>query len=300
MRTKKRAKQVGFFGKLLAMLPVSCVLLYPIYLAAQLDTVYETYASPELPEAFDGLKIAFVSDIHSGSLFKEKRVRDLVKRVNDLGADIILLGGDYGEDSAGAMDFFELRPAFQAKIAVLATVGNHDRTLPESNFPKLLRLIKRENIIPAVNDAWMLKKDGKTLAFASTDDFYNGIPSLRKVERLCRNADFTVFFPHSPDLLPLTYTLSEKSFFQLAVCGHTHGGQVSILGHAIKSSSDYGDRFLSGWYRENGADILVSNGVGTSGLPVRLGARPQIHLITLKMSETDHSTVARRISKGSN
>ena len=300
MRNKKRAKQVGFFGKLLAMLPVSCVLLYPVYLAAQLDTVYETYASPELPEAFDGLRIAFVSDIHSGSLFKEKRVRELVKRVNDLDADVILLGGDYGEDSAGAIRFFECHPGFRAKLAVLGTVGNHDRTLPESNFPKLLQLLKQENIISVVNDAWVLKKGGKTLAFASTDDFYNGLPCLRKVERLCRKADFTVFFPHSPDLLPLTYTLSEKSFFQLAVCGHTHGGQVSILGHAIKSSSDYGDRFLSGWYRENGADILVSNGVGTSSLPVRLGARPQIHLITLKTSREEQSSVNRQISKGSN
>ncbi len=299
MKSKKRAKRVGVFGKALALLPVSCVLLYPLYLATQLDTVFETYASPALPKAFDGLRIAFVSDIHYGSLFMENRVRELVKRVNALEADIVLLGGDYGEDSEGAIRFFDLHPGFHGKFAVLGTVGNHDRTLPESNFPKLLKRMAQEGVIPVVNDVWTLEKDGRTLAFASIDDYFNGAPDFEWVAKLCREADFTMFFPHNPDALPETYSLSNQLFYQLALCGHTHGGQVSILGHAIKSSSDYGDRFLSGWYRENGMDILVSNGVGTSGLPVRLGARPQIHLITLKTADTEQSTISRQINKGS-
>ena len=287
-KVKKRAKRVSWLGKLMALLPASCILLYPLYLAAQLDTVKETYASPLLPEAFDGLQIAFVSDIHYGSLFKEERVRKLVKQVNALGADIVILGGDYAENSEGAIAFFDLHPGFKAKIAVLGTVGNHDRTLPESNFPKLLKRMAKEKVIPVVNDVWTLEIDDKALAFASTDDFFNGYPDFAGVAALCGKADFTIFFPHNPDSLPETYDIGKRSFYQLALCGHTHGGQVAIRGHAIKSSSNYGDRFLSGWYRENGADILVSNGVGTSGLPVRLGARAQIHLITLKTEKNDH------------
>ncbi len=287
-KTKKRAKRVSWFGKLMALLPASCVLLYPLYLAAQLDTVNETYTSPYLPDAFDGLRIAFLSDIHYGSLFKEERVRKLAKQVNALDADIVILGGDYAENSEGAIAFFDLHPGFKGKIAVLGTVGNHDRTLPENNFSKLLKRMAEEKVIPVVNDVWMLKKAGKTLAFASTDDFFNGYPDFYGVAALCSEADFTVFFPHNPDSLPETYGIGKQSFYQLALCGHTHGGQVAILGHAIKSSSDYGNRFLSGWYRENGADILVSNGVGTSGLPVRLGARAQIHLITLKSEKKTH------------
>ena len=71
-------------------------------------------------------------------------------------------------------------------------------------------------------------------------------------------------------------------FFQLALCGHTHGGQVVLFNRALKSPSDYGEKYRTGWKKENGVDIMISNGVGTSFLPVRLGARPQIHLITLK------------------
>lgn len=285
LKRKKKPHQIGLFGRLLARLPSSCVLLYPIYLAAQLDTVEETYVSSQWPREFDGLKIAYASDIHYGTLLKEDRVRKLAERINALEADIVLLGGDYGLHSDGAVEFFQLKPGFKARIAVLGAYGNHDRTLPDHNVGRIAQAMRRDGVVPILNDAYLLKRNGKQIAFASTDDYFNGVPDLKKVARLCRNADFTVFFPHNPDILPETQKKTSRLFYQLAICGHTHGGQVSVGGHAIKSSSIYGDRFLSGWKHEQGADILISNGVGTSGLPVRLGARPQIHLLTMKTKD---------------
>lgn len=102
---KKRAKKPARLGKLLAMLPVSCILLYPLYLAAQLDICEETYVSSKLPPAFSGIRVAFVSDIHYGEYLSKERVKELVRRVNALQADILILGGDYGQDSAGAIEF---------------------------------------------------------------------------------------------------------------------------------------------------------------------------------------------------
>ena len=281
-KQKKKAHQVGPLGRIMAKLPSSCPLLYPLYLASQLDTAEETYASSRWPLEFDGLKIAYVSDIHYGFLLGEERARKLAERVNALHADLVLLGGDYGENSEGAVKFFQLKPGFRANIAVLAAFGNHDRTLPESNVGRISQAMRADGVIPVLNDAYMIQRNGKKIAFASTDDFFNGTPNLKKVARLCAKADFTVFFPHNPDILPETAKLRGGLFYQLALCGHTHGGQVAVCGKAIKSSSMYGNRYLSGWFQEMGADILVSNGVGTSGLPVRLGARAQIHLLTMK------------------
>lgn len=283
--TYRKPKKSRFLGRLLAMLPVSCMLLYPLYLAAQLDLVETEYVSAALPAAFSGLRIVYLSDIHFGPYFKESRVRALVARVNALEPDVIVLGGDYGEDSDGAIAFFRLHPGFKAKSLVAAVMGNHDRTPPESNLRKLMDAMAADGVTPLVNDALLLRRDGATLALGATDDVYNGHPYLDKVAERSAEADFCIFLPHSPDILPQTYTRPGGPFYQLALCGHTHGGQVALFGHAVKSSSDYGDRFLSGWYHENGVDILVSNGVGTSWLPVRLGARPQIHLITLKTAE---------------
>lgn len=273
-----RASKPRLIGKLLTLLPVSSILLYPLYLATQLDICREAYISPLLPNAFSGLKIAFVADIHYGSFLKEDRLRELVLKVNELRPDVLILGGDYGEDSQGALDFWNLFPGFEAAKAVVGVLGNHDRTPPESNLDKLTDAMRNNGVIPLVNDVLMLEKDGKRLALAGIDDYYNGHPKIEKVSSLCESADFTIFIPHTPDVLPSI----ETPFYQLALCGHTHGGQVSLWGHALHSSSDYGDRFLSGWYHEKGADVLVTNGVGTSSLPVRLGARPQIHLLTLQ------------------
>ena len=284
-KRKRKPKQVGWLGKGLAKLPASCPLLYPLYLARQLDTVEDTYASPLLPPAFDGLRVAYVSDIHFGALLKEDRVRALAERVNAWHADVLILGGDYGENAEGTLAFWRLKPGFQARSCTVATLGNHDRTLPEDSLPRILEAMRQDGVTPLVNDALILRREGASLALASTDDYYMGQPDLEKTARLCAGADFTIYCPHSPDILPETYALPGGPFYQMALCGHTHGGQVAVFGWAVKSSSDYGNRYRSGWYRESGVDILVSNGVGASGLPVRLGARPQVHLITLKRKE---------------
>ncbi len=283
--TKRKTRKPGRLARLMALLPTSCALLYPWYLAAQLDTVRDERAYTVLPEAFDGLRIVFFSDVHYGALLKEDRVRALVERVNALSPDLILMGGDYGDDSDCAVRFFELKPDFHARLAVLAAVGNHDRTEPESNLEKLKNVMMRSGVTPLVNDAWLLKKDGRTLAIAGIDDFYNGFPDVDRVRALCAGADFTIFVPHTPDVIPQTIAAPGGPFYQLLLCGHTHGGQIALFGHSVHPTARTKDRYRSGWFHENGADILVTNGVGTTGFPVRLGARPQIHLITLLHQE---------------
>ena len=278
---KKRTHEPFWLGKLMAKLP-PWPIFYPLYEASRLNMIEELYWSPKIPEGFDGFRVAYLSDIHYGPLFSEQRVRDLAERVNKLHADVVILGGDYGVNSDGAVDFFELKPGFQAKTAVLGVMGNHDRMLPEENFEKLIAAMKADGVTPLVNDGVVLERRGSRMAFAACDDYYCGQPDLKKTAALSKTADFTVFLPHMPDILPDTFDLPGGPFYQLALCGHTHGGQVAILGHAIHSSSIYGNRYLSGWYHEHGVDFLVSNGVGTSDLPVRLGAKPQMHLITMK------------------
>ncbi len=279
---KRKTKKPGKLARLLALVPTSCALLYPWYLAAQLDVMEDIYASAALPSAFDGLRMVFFSDVHYGALLKEDRVRSLVDRVNALQPDLILMGGDYGDDSDEAVAFFRLMPAFRARIAVLGALGNHDRTPPESNLKTLQDAMREAHVIPLVNDVWLLEKDGRKLAVAGIDDYYNGHPDIGKVQALARDADFTVFVPHTPDVIPETACRGEKPFWHLLLCGHTHGGQIALFGHSLHATAETGDRYRSGWYREGGSGILVSNGVGTTGFPVRLGARPQIHLITLK------------------
>ena len=274
-----RAASVSWLGRFMNRLP-KWKLLYPLYLPTQLDTVEAYHTFPGLPPAFEGLTLGYVSDIHYGSLFSRERVQALTDRINALQSDVLILGGDFGENTETALEFFEHLPSLQAKEAILAVLGNHDRTAPDLHSA-LISAMERAGVIPLVNQAWALKKQGARMIFAGPDDYFNGMPDLPLLRTACRNADFTVFLPHNPDLLPLSLDNSGQAFYQLALCGHTHGGQVAVLGHSIIPSAETGDRYRSGWYREGGAEILVSNGVGVSRLPVRLGARPQIHKLTL-------------------
>ncbi|MBR6753651.1 MAG: metallophosphoesterase [Clostridia bacterium] len=132
---EKKAGKPSRLGKWLALLPAGCALLYPLYLAVQLQTVEKAYINAALPRAFHGLKIAYVSDIHWGAFFSDERLQKLIEQVNALEADLIVLGGDYAEDADGALKFWQQKPAFKAGLATLAVFGNHDRTLPEIICP---------------------------------------------------------------------------------------------------------------------------------------------------------------------
>jgi predicted MPP superfamily phosphohydrolase len=130
---------------------------------------------------------------------------------------------------------------------------------------------------------------GQTYVYlAGVDDFNNGFPGVPGVASQVSSSDFVIFAGHTPDLLP--DMLKAKSadgkahWYDLALFGHTHGGQVNLFGYSpfFNLSPQVGSRYLTGWLEENRAAILVSNGVGTSGAPLRLFARPQIHLVTLK------------------
>ena len=117
----------GKLGLWLNSLPENWKWVFPVHLSRQLYLVENDVTSEKLPRALHGLKIAYASDIHFGALLKEERVIDLAERLNALEADIILLGGDYGEDAAHTLEFFRLLPPLKAKLAVCGVIGNHDR-----------------------------------------------------------------------------------------------------------------------------------------------------------------------------
>ena len=261
---------------------------YPFMEATLLTVDEHTVTVKNLPANLKNLKIVFASDIHQCVWFSQSRVNELIKTINGLGADIVILGGDYADDSDGAIAFFKNAPPIQARLGVFGVVGNHDRTEPESNLSLLVAEMKNYGCLPLVNNVSRVKLGQTYVYIAGVDDFYNGFPDVAGVASQVKADDFVIFAGHSPDLMPSVLAAKggdgDNHWFDLALFGHTHGGQVSFLGHTpfANLSPEVGSRYLGGWLEENRAAVLVSNGVGTSGAPVRLFAPPQVHLITLK------------------
>ena len=271
----------GIFPRLLHNVPKDKKWLYPFYLAGQLHVIEETYRSAALPAAFEGLSIAYASDIHHGPYFKEAEVLALHQRLLKMDTDLILLGGDYGDVPANSIAFFKRITPFPKEKTVVAVVGNHDiGDRGAGILPELLAAMKEKNIKPLVNETHTITKSGVSMAICGPDDIRCGRPDFEPLKEASSGADFVLLLPHSPDLIPDAY---EAGFaFHLALCGHTHGGQLVFFGRSLHSSSIYKDRYRSGWYQENGVDIRVSNGVGTSILPMRIGPMPEIHRIVLR------------------
>ena len=265
---------------LLRRVPTNIKLLYPFYLSAQLQTRSEEYRSPALPPAFDGFKIAYASDVHYGAYLGPKRANELIEQLGAFDADLMILGGDYGERLDSAIAFFDLIPRFQDSKTVLASLGNHDHGTPAEPLSRLIAAMLQKNVRPLVNEVWKIEREGAVIAVCATDDPVAGSPDFKPLLAGITPTDFVLFAPHSPDMIPDAVLSGLR--FHLALCGHTHGGQIVLFQRSLVSSSRYKDRYRAGWYRENESDIFVSCGVGTSILPMRLGTRPEIHCFTLR------------------
>ena len=267
-------------------IPTKYKFLYPLWLSAQLSLIESTRYFERLPDGLDSLRIAYASDMHYGPRFKQDRAVDLAERLQRLQADVIILGGDYGDDTAASLAFFDVFPQLSAPMGVYAAIGNHDRTGKSHAFDRLLHTIRRSGITPLVNEAIEVERSGAYLRICSVDDIKRGQPDFLPIKGITDDTVFTVFVPHSPDVFPLAAKQPDFSF-DLGLAGHTHGGQLVVGGHSLHSSSRYGDKYRSGWMLFDGKDILVTNGVGTSLLPIRIGAPAQMHLITLRRKKAD-------------
>lgn len=273
---------------ILIALVVLLLLAYPFAETRMLSTQTHTLQVPNLPANLKNIKIAYASDFHQCGWFGQKQVNEVIRRLNNLSADIIILGGDYAMDSDGAIAFFETMPSLHARLGVYGVLGNHDRTLPESNLQLLMDAMKDAGVTPLVNSVSRVKVGQNYLYIAGVDDFYNGTPDMKGVAAQVREEDFVIFAGHTPDLIPDAQKAQDMTgdghWFDLALFGHTHGGQFNLFGWTPfrNVSDELSARYISGWREENRAAMLISNGVGTSVFPARLFAPPQVHLITLK------------------
>ena len=143
-------------------------------------------------------------------------------------------------------------------------------------------------VTPLVNDVASVRIGTSNICIAGIDDVNNGWPDIAGVASQTRQEDYVIFLAHSPEAIPDAQKAGDssgrRSWFDLGLFGHTHGGQIALIGPLLGISKVDG-RYEQGWLTENRVSLLISRGVGTSVLPVRIGRRPQIHLITVRSTQ---------------
>jgi len=248
------------------------------YEARHVRIVRESLDVHRLPEALDGFRIVFMSDVHAGPYFGHQRMRLLVRLVDELDPDALILGGDYvGGRRDGASIFYPHAPDLRARYAKVAVLGNHDvwegadeaRTgLRDAGF----ELLENRNV--------RIDIGGAVVAIGGVDDLYTGEPSVASAAKGIAPDDYAILVSHNPDVFRSMLDDTEP-LWDLALGGHTHGGQFTLATQRIDDPPQH-HRFRSGWFAENGIPTLISNGVGTVMLPLRFQTPPEVHVLTLR------------------
>lgn len=254
---------------------------------------------PGWPAALS-LRVAVVADLHACDPWMNGRhIANIIDMTNDVGADVILLLGDYI-----ATHRFQrpLAPAIwtrqlarlKAPLGVFAILGNHDwwndpQAMARGGGLPAAGLALQDAGVPVFqNHAERLVWNGRPFWLAGLGDQIAFIP-----QRGWRHHDYGIddlpgtlqqiaddepalLMAHEPDIFPKV-----PARVSLTLCGHTHGGQVNLMGWTPVVPSRYGSRYVYGHRIEDGRHIIVSGGLGCSGLPVRIGAAPEIVVIDL-------------------
>ena len=285
-RRPQRRKTRG--GRVLLVLLLLLALAYPFYEAFHFSVKEYTTDIQDLPSNLKNLKVVFISDIHQNAWDSQARTDKVIKTINGLSPDLVLLGGDYAMDPEGAIDFFETLPLIQARLGAYGVLGSNDRNDSTTDLRSLREAMLAAGVTPLVNEVTSIKVGQATLYIAGLDDITNGDPDVDGVAAKLDADHFVILVGHNPDLLNDTVKAVDQNgkshWFDLALFGHTHGGQIVLFGKPLLSvfKPTYSSRYLSGFITENRANILISNGIGTTIVPMRLFAPAQIYLIRLR------------------
>lgn len=227
-----------------------------------------------LPQRLDGFTIAQVSDAHLKELGTVEEAILRVVRAESI--QLILLTGDIVESvfRLGLLQEFCMALR-KSGTAVLATLGNweHWGRLP---LVELSKAYTRTGAKLLVNEGVVLPDGMRVYA---TDDATGGMPRLGP---LYDDGTPTILATHSPALLDST--AFKPGAFDLALSGHTHGGQLRIGPNAVPFRPSGCGRFVGGWYHTPGGRAYVSRGTGTSILPARFTCRPELPIFRLRQA----------------
>ena len=237
-----------------------------------------TVRLPGLQPGLSGMKVLLLTDVHAGPFLRTRAVEEAVAKLHALAPDLVLHGGDLATSRLDDVDgVLEAMAPLRGSLGTFAVLGNHDHYV--GDVPGLVRKMEACGIEVLHNRAVVLERAGARLVLAGVDDLIMGKPDL----------DAALAGPRAPDTPVVLLSHNPDVFFDaaargipLVLSGHTHGGQVRLPGlPVLVRQSRY--RLDEGRYvsASRGAEIVVSRGFGTTGLPLRLFCPPEAVLLQL-------------------
>ena len=252
-----------------------------------------------LPESFDGYRVAFISDIHIGSMWNaEAELGRLADSIGTVNADIVLFGGDLAN-----MHHSELTPAVVERLSLIkgaqgtfAVLGNHDTGSYVNGSTKEFREQNKASLEQAAGSAgWVFLKDSTiyikrgndSIAITGIDyseellEYKHSMNSIDgfDVSAIYKDVPDTVFNITVSHLPQLWRSLCDGGYSDLTLAGHIHAMQMKI-GQFSPAALMYDE--WSGLYESENGKLYINDGIGSVGFFARLGARPEVTVLELK------------------
>lgn len=231
------------------------------------------------PAQLDGMRVAVIADLHAGAPHVDLRTLErVVAGANRAAPELVVLLGDYADREVALADPVAPEAVAQRlahlRAPVVAVLGNHDWVQWGGRMGDAMRAA---GLTVLENEALALWVRGRRLWTVGVADLATRTPSVAAVAALPAD-DPVLVLSHHPDVFPRV-----PARVALTLAGHVHGAQVNVpLLRALVTPSRYGDRYRAGHVEEGGRHLFVSRGIGTSRLPVRLLAPPEVGLLRLR------------------
>ena len=233
-----------------------------------------------LADDLDGLRILQLSDIHLSAFLSEADLARVVDRARELRPHVAVVTGDLISSRGDPLDACIRQLArLKADAGVFGCMGNHERYARVENYTA--SAAARVGIEFLRQRSRQLRFGGAILNLAGVDYQRVGRREtyLKGAERLVAPGAANVLLSHNPDVFPV----AARQGYHLVMAGHTHGGQVTveILDQSI-SAARFFTPYVYGLYGSPRAAAYVTRGIGTIGLPARIGAPPEIAVLRLR------------------
>ena len=236
-----------------------------------------------LPKELDGITIAQVSDMHVGRFTNGEVLQKMVRMVNEMRADLVLLTGDLINDALADLDTgLELARALEARFGLAIIEGNHDLIENPAEFERRVRasgipfLLDESTIIEVHGFPVQLLGLSWTRIHGQERDAAIGAAVKRLLEQREAGA-FPILMAHHPH----AFDAAADAGLPLTLSGHTHGGQLMLNEQLGFGPALF--RYWSGLYERDQSKLIVSNGVG-NWFPLRMNAPAEIVHITLRQA----------------
>lgn len=229
-----------------------------------------------LHPALEGLRIGLLSDVHLQAGRSAALVRRAVAATTRARPDLVAVTGDLAEDRTALSTVLDSFMGLDAPMGVFVVPGNHDHRAGIHHWRRAVA--DRTDIRDLTNRYVLTQRDGATICLAGIDDHIEGNPLLLLPPPGAR--DLTIVLAHSPDQAERCRRSYDA--VDLILSGHTHGGQVRLpFLRAPVSSVDRPDLYEDGLRRRPWTQVYTSRGLGTTRLPIRFMARPEVAILTI-------------------